>query len=322
VLALSGVNQINTFPYIGVSSDLSTLNAQVPLEQYCLCITGMWDTPAAANPITFGFYGGFSAALPCANVVIMIEYTRFQNIVTNCDKTRILGAGLKAWSEQAPINTGGFSVGGWSTIEDIFEAVLMDNNNPVNPGALRAFQPNIKFACRSPGVTGSTVRYSPLQTSDQLESEYPLIPSRLYVATNQAFPQAPIYVDPSSSSDLAINDVITPGTFVPFIYWQFNTTDNSASVNNVYTVKLMSMVHSEGTPTGQSPFMSVRLAYDPATEHTKTMLENLETFPAATIGHTFKSFLAKAKSVSAKISGAVSRIHKIMTLADRFVQMV
>ena len=244
---------------------------------------------------------------------------------------RILGAGLKAWSEDAPINTGGFSVGGWITLEDIAEALEIGPRGgnlltpgALSPGALKAIQPKIKFACRSPGVKGSTVRYSSLQTPEQVESEYPTIPDRMWTiegsVNNEQLPGP--YVVQGENIDLSTNDVITPGSFVPCIYWSFNINQNNdnVNVNDVYTLKLMSMVHSEGTPTGESPFMTNKSCVDPAASHAKTMLENLEVWPAATKGHSFKSFLKKTRHVIAKVTKGVGTFTKLLGLADQFAE--
>jgi hypothetical protein len=322
-------------PYLGVNADLSALEQSIPLEQYSLCFTGIWSqTGTTSNaPITYGF---FSDAGVFGNAVIpiyySIQYTRFDNINRNCDKLRLLGAGLKVWSEQAPINTGGYSVGGWITIEDIMQATSWTNRasplfspGPATPGALKAIQPKIKFACRTPGVKGSTVRYSPLQTSDQVEAEYPKIPSRMFTTgANTVTPLTgivPNIIVDQPNADLAINDVITPGSFVPCIFWQFNTTDNSGvNVNGVYTLKVMSMIHGEGTPTGESPFMACKSATDPSAAYAKAMVENLEVFPPAVTGHSFKSFISKMKHVVAKAKKVSGHVTKVLALADKFAE--
>jgi hypothetical protein len=287
----------------------------------------------ANSPITYGF---FSDAAVFGNAIIPVYYaiqlTRFNNIYNNCDKLRLLGAGIKVWSEQAPINTGGYSVGGWITVEDIMSAMAWTDRvtplftpGPATPGALKAIQPKIKFACRTPGVKGSTVRYSPLQTSDQVEAEYPKIPTRMattgtinIAALNGVVPNLVIE---QPNVDFSINDVITPGSFVPCIYWQFNTTDTGgAAVNGVYTLKVMAMVHGEGTPTGESPFMSCKSSTDPSAAYAKAMIENLEVFPPAVSGHSFKSFMTKMKHVVGKAKKVAGHVTKVLALADKFAE--
>jgi hypothetical protein len=312
-------------PFIGVDDTISTLDQSVHMNQYNLCFTGIWDTVNESNnaPVTYGFYNENIESGPIASWYAAIQYTRFDNILANTDKMRILGSGIKMWSEEAPINTGGYSVGGWITFDDIVDALEWGPSSdtptgipgPVRPGALKAIQPSIKFAKRTPGVKGSTVRYSCLQVPEQIESEYPKLPDRAYVleagGTNGAQPQRVV------GTASAVNDVIVPGTYVPCIFWQFNTNDDGTSV---YTIKLMSMVHSEGTPTGSSPFMSTHSACDNMANHVKTMLEDVETFPVAASGHSFKSFLKKAGRVTSKVIKGAGSIAKIIALVDKFAK--
>jgi hypothetical protein len=118
---------------------------------------------------------------------------------------------------------------------------------------------------------------------------------------------------------LTSNDVAKPGTFVPVIYWSFNTSLATGQVET-YTVKLMSMVHSEGVPNGQSPFMSNKSNVDMATVHVKSMLENPEVFPAATGGHSFKSFMSKVRHVIAKVTKGAGSVTKILAMADSMAE--
>lgn len=314
-------NQFNSNPYVSIDDTFTTIDTSGMVNAYNLCFTGIWELTGSPVPVTYGFYTG--NAIPTVPTYAAIQYTRFDNIASNCDKMRILGAGLKVWSEQAPINTGGFSVGGWITLEDIEEALVVgDQATALNPGALKVIQPKIKFACRTQGVKGSTVRYSPVQTAEQTEPEYPRIPERMYDVLSSMYDGAPLeespfYIRPTGNSSLATNDMTTPGSYVPCVYWAFNVTDESTQANAVYTLKLMSMVHAEGTPTGESPFMSNKSDYDNAVEHIKMMLENPEMFPPATKGNSFKSFMKKTRSVLGKIRKGASKTVQILSLLDK-----
>jgi hypothetical protein len=325
---IDGNDEFGSVPYLGVDDTLSALDQSVILDHYYLCFTGVWEQTASslAAPITYGFFNDnqVNGAI-ISSCYYAIRYTRFSNVAANCDKMRLMGAGIKMWSEQAPINTGGYCTAGWATVEDIVEALVwaprsapLSTPGPLSPGSLKAFQPKIKFAVRSPGVRGGTVRYSPLQTPEQVESEYPQVPNRFYdFIVNNSLGPWPNYIQSKPNADLAIHDNITPGSFVPTIFWQFNTTDNDSN-NGVYTIKVMSMVHGEGTPSGESPFMACKSTVDPAAEHAKSMLENIEVFPVAASGHSFKSFLRKTKHVVSKVAKTAGHITKILSLADKF----
>lgn len=318
------------WPAIPLDSTLSTELTDVMMDAYTLCITGIWTSAHTDDPnVTYGVYDPAYAA-PLDTVIkpvfLQVQYSRFATIEDNIDKLRVLGAGLKMWAESAPINTGGYSVGGWITLEDIQDAMSWTTaattpggavTGPATPGALKAIQPSIKYACRTQGIKGSTVRYSPLQTQQQLESETPKVGSRYYTESVGAF--ALPAVVPRTSADLAVHDLANPGTFVPCIYWAFNPTPENTE-SSVYTIKLMSMVHSEGTPTGQCPFMSSKINVDPSAHTVKTMLENKEVFPVATSGHSFRSFMSKANRVFAKVLRGASHISNMLALTDSFLQ--
>jgi hypothetical protein len=324
----------NTNAYIPVDDTFSESADDTILTAYQLCITGLWTyngNIVGVPPISFGLYNGGTQALEFfVPAYLALQYSRFDNIASNCDKLRILGAGIKVWSEQAPINTGGYSIGGWMTLEDIRTAMARSETRaPLNPGNLSSISTSIKFRCRTPGVKGSTVRYSSLQSALQLRPQYPVVPQRLYQATfqdpNSSNPiyadalASPYVIDESKSSEIAVNDLMTPGSYVPVIYWHFNVSDssNNDNVSNVYTLKVMSMVHSECTPTGTCPFMTGKSSADPAVEHVKLMLENVEQFPAAVSGHSFKSFVTKASHIVGKINKYASKTAKIMQLVEK-----
>jgi hypothetical protein len=339
------------YPYFAVGTDLSTiLNSNIILDQYVLCAAGLWNTPTGKG------YGTYDSEGPgISNYFTIIEYDRFNNIDQNCNKLRICGAGLKVWAEEAPINTGGYSVAGWATIDDILQnfrwhgvALPPESEEKtsdrypssmrkqpkyepapgdtwvaeaVNPAAIHSFQTHIKFACRSPGVKGATVRYSPLQTAAQMQSQFPSIPESQYSMSGkrdgkQLSPPMSL-PDVVSNDELAVHDVITPGSYVPCIMWNFNTNAQS-NITEQYTLKVMSVVHSEGVPTGSSPFMATKSMKDPGMDYLKTMVENLEAFPAATTGHSFKSFFTKTRHVMNKIGRTAGHISRLISFADQF----
>jgi hypothetical protein len=129
---------------------------------------------------------------------------------------------------------------------------------------------------------------------------------------------SPEVVAPIGGTDLSVHDVTTPGSYVPCIYWSFNTGDEEKTGEGtdagIYTLKVMSMVHSEGTPSGNSPFMSNKSQHDPCVDYVKMMLENPETFPPAVSGHSFKSFMSKAKRVMGHLGKGLGIATKVIEL--------
>jgi hypothetical protein len=313
----------NKNPWITVDDQLSASDPLTITNAYNLCIAGIWEQSTPFNqPITFGLFNGVPASGSwIINNYIAINYTRFDNILNNCDKLRILGAGIKVLPEQAPINTGGYGKGGWITLEDVMSAVNMVEAGPLNAGALKNIQPSIKYAYTAKGLQGVTVRYSTLQSQEQVQAEYPQIPLRLVVPETPVNPAAwsPSIISEINSVDLGISDLIEPGSFVPCIYWSFNTTDQQDN-NGVYTLKIVSTVHSEGTPTGQCPFQTNKSEKDPAIDHVKLMLENPGVFPAASKGNSFKSFMKKTRHVMTKFGKYASKTGKLISLVDKFFE--
>jgi hypothetical protein len=323
-------------PFISIDPTFSPLGNRIILDDYLLCYTGVWanNSAGANSDFDYGFFDITGSTL-ISNRYVCIEYSRFLNIKENCDKMRVLGAGIKLWSEEAPINTGGYSIGGWINFEDIMQAMRHDTttNNPADPGALLNIQTSIRFPVRTPGLGGSTVRYSSLQDMEQLDLEYPRVPDRLWVEDN------PGYVDPTTGTsltsatniihpnrgvDLAINDVITPGSMVPCIYWAFNvnrtaaSSGNNTAGNGAYTLKVSSIVHGEAAPTGTCPFQTYKKNSELAAEHVKSILSNVDTFPVAATGHSFKSFMKKAKHFVTGVSKGAGHFANLMKQVDKW----
>jgi hypothetical protein len=284
----------------------------------------------------------------------ILQYPRIDNIAANCGKGRILGAGLKVWSEEAPIATGGYCIGGWSTFADILNCVKNTSmhignydaasranyttvESPACATAVQRLPQTIKGACRQPGVKGVTVRYSSLQTPDQIEQEVVQLPEEFYATAQNNTTFLPgnenednpfgadynkVYIE--DRIDLSSYDVITAGSYLPVVFWKYNISPNALptsaeNTSGVYTLRVMSMVHFEGTPIGDSPFMSHKLNVDYAYNHVKSMLENWEVFPPAVPGHTFKSFLKKAGHILSKVTRGASHIANILSLVDGYI---
>lgn len=299
------------YKYIGIDVGAGQLDETVLLDLYTLCITGLWINGAGV-PVA----GIYDLTAPPNNPIfrqgyLAFRYSRFQSIIDNCDKARVLGAGVKLWSEQSPINTGGYCYGGWATQDDILNALFTSGGAP-----LFTFQDKMRYMKREPGLKGTTVRYSSLQTADQLDAEYPTIPARMYATKQNTDNLQPNTIIPVENSDLSVSDVCTPGTYIPIQIWRFNTTDGGDN-NGPYTLKLSSTVHVEGTPSGNSPFQVGKITHDPMFENVQYFLENDEKFPVAVAGHSFKSFVSKAGKIVGKATKISGNIQKFLNLLEK-----
>lgn len=183
-------------------------------------------------------------------------------------------------------------------------------------------QQRIKGAVRRPGVKGVTARYSPLQDPQQAEAQPVFISEDLYRAQSlgdQATGLKFAYPVPLNNVDLSVYDVCSGGSFIPAVFWRFNTSSDSGGANTdgVYTLKVMSMVHVEGQPNGDSPFMSQHVQKYMGIEHIKSILEDWETYPPAAGGHSFKSFMSKVSKVVAKVAKGSGHLLKVLSLVDK-----
>lgn len=307
------------YPYF-VQANGNVQDAQASVEMYTLCYTGYWSTGNTTDGDRVGFYQGADGNSTLFPGYRMLPYPRAEIINDNCAKGRLLGAGLKVWSEEAPIETGGYAVAGWMTMRDVLEATK-------SAQAMATVQQRIKGAVRRPGVKGVTARYSCLQDPQQCEAQPIFIPDDLYTPEVKGNPTTGVkfsFPIPHHNVDLSVYDVCSAGSFVPSVFWRFNTSNDSASANTdgVYTLKIMSMIHVEGQPNGDSPFMSQHVQKYMGIEHIKSVLEDWETYPPAAGGHSFKSFMTKVSSVVAKVAKGAGHVIRVLTLVDKMLKVV
>jgi hypothetical protein len=62
-----------------------------------------------------------------------IPFSRGSALSESCSGGRICGAGLKVFSDEAPIETGGTVYGGWTAIDDLFKLVFLEPIEPPPP---------------------------------------------------------------------------------------------------------------------------------------------------------------------------------------------
>lgn len=297
-----------TYQKVGIDGTTFEIDSFKLANQYTLCCTGMWTVLGEKK---FGFYKDDTDTV--APVSYAISYTKFSSIIDNIAKMRILGAGIKLWPESPIIETGGINVGGWMPLSDIYKSleISSDGTGPANGARFSTSSTSIKFPCHNIGVQGVTVRYSCLQCPEQIDMEYPQIPTIDYTLTGTTLLDAKTF-DPKPPYNLAVNDVVTPGTMVPYVFWSFNP-DNSGTTRGAYGLKLISVVHSEGVPVGSCPFIARPISMDPLVSLFRSILQNPAEFPAAVSGHSFKSFISKARRVTNRIASGADKAAKFLS---------
>jgi len=310
-------NTRNTYPFYPLNTGATAIEASPPMNAYNLCMTGVWNVEDGTKPDRdWGFFYGEDANPDnkgIFNTYYMLPYAKFSSIVLNTAKLRIVGAGLKLWSEEAPINTGGYAMGGWLTIDDLYAGLHCVSDDAASPAFFHTVQPLIKDLVRNPGLDGVTVRYNPIQDDRQSSLQYAEIPARQVTVQNIGTTKSPYIYTEDPSISFSVSDLVAPGSSIPFVIWMFN----ASSVNDTYTLKLSSVVHTETVPNGINPFGTTLKRLDPHTPFAKMMLEDLEVWPAATKGHSFRSFMSKAAKVSSDAYHIASDLAGIMSLANK-----
>lgn len=286
-LVNSGVTVVPTMaqnPYV--------LIAAQALNRQWACLTG-------AGPIQPGYNS--------------IQFARSDVARSNLAGTRIVGAGLKVWSDEAPINTGGTCYGGWMTVQELFDSL---GSNPTNGGRQGLQPPSVQDGLRyrkiNQGVQGVTVRYSPLQSAEQEEYQDFALPDDM-VTHDQTFGNQAINI--AAGVQFSDYDLVRPSTSVPVVVWNYGSNDFA----DAYSLRVQAVVHLQGKPVPLSPFMMVTPHPDPLYQHLAMLLEDKETFPVACTGHSFKKFLNKALKFGHKVFKHGDDIAKFITLAQSFI---
>lgn len=279
-----------------------TLDVGQCITAYHACITGLWVLPSGVYKI--GVYAGGTFD----NTANKYTFSRYDGVHSNNDAIRVLGAGLKLWGEEAPLNMGGYSFGGWMSIESFMS--VMYNGNGAGGNDL---QTALRYRCDNMGVAGVTVRYASIQSPTQTKLVPPNLSSRNYAVHSNAYITFNPNYTPQSS------DLVESGDYLPFAIWRFNNSDVN---NGPYTLKLSMITEIEGVPAYNSPFISERRRPDMTLNSVCELLEDKAEFPVATKGHSFKSFADKAKKFYTKVNKGVGRISNMMNSIDKFVSKI
>jgi hypothetical protein len=333
-----------------VNEKWSEFNKFSTLYAYNLCYAGIWnlshgDTVEDGENIPFageacGLYRRYQLSsndfLPTVHGFRMIPFDRYESLKDAVDSLRILGAGLKVWSEEAPINTGGFATAGWMTVNDVLSPFDEQRTSPSSSGVTSTYSgrslaasnyvTKIKGISRQQGVDGVTVRYSPLQAPEQLDHEVSIVDQVSYNEYQYSTPFTGYYgLENAVGSSIQAFDLMLTGNYVPVVVWKYNvqpvTTPEEVTSEGIYSLRVMCIAHSEGVPRGTSPFMCAPNQMEMGIDNIKMILENWQDFPPATEGHSFKSFASKARKVIAKVSQGAGKVAKVLALIDKYAAM-
>lgn len=281
---------------------------------YCLLVAAIGTK--AGDPKPFYYFADLlnSAGVTARKGVALVQFSRTSTLLTTMAKQRLIGAGLKVWSNEAPIETGGTCYGGWLPVETLrasligVSGITVPYDNPYLEAPV--IQDGLEFRTVQQGIDGVTVRYSPLQGPEQahyIATRMP--PGNLVYSYNDTTKRTE--VDIAVGADDSAYDQIRPGTSIPAIVWAFSSTTNT------YSLRVEARAHSQCVPDGTVPFMSNTTPPDPMYDQVRYVLENKDLFPVACSGHSFRSFFTKAGAISKrmasyaqKASNAMGFVHK------------
>jgi hypothetical protein len=337
-VAWNGNNVAPRYPFTVTGAwDEDILEKVQGCYTYALCYTGYWNVTTgttsfdASLPVTGNVLGLYQKASYDSGVTefpSVLGYRRLPldrsvTINTLVTRLRLLGAGLKMWSEEAPINTGGFSVGGWITHNDLLPALHAQADGfTLRSAAALQLVSRIKGSCRAPGVKGATVRYSSLQTPEQLDMEAFSIEDHVAeTGINYTGDILTGYqnVLPLIGTSLSSYDQFSDGSYFPIIFWKYNLGGASVT-DGLYTLRVMTMAHSDAVPLGSCPVMMSSIDVDPTALHIKSILENWNLYPPAVTGHSFKSFVSKIRQVAIRVGKGMGHTAKVIALIDKYIE--
>jgi hypothetical protein len=312
-------------------------------ELYTLCYTGSWSVEVYNNGRTTSSTkstGLYSAALGPVKTDSLfpgyrtVPFPRLGNIAVNSTGARILGMGLKVWSNGSKTVKGEVATAGWLSLHQVLDAACDSSGRTMHDiGA------SFRGSVQRHGGQGVTARYSPLQDSKQLVHQPCFLDKKLYHPSlidgfeNSSSHRA---TDVSSGSpigwgreyavagvqdvaDLRLFDAIEPGSFVPVCYWRFSNEyraliDDTNLIDGVHTVALEAVVHVEAIPNGACPFLGGPVDKFNGVDQVKDFLVDWRYFPPATNGHSFTSFAKRARNVRIRVHRGLGHLHKVGAL--------
>jgi hypothetical protein len=262
-----------------------------------------YSPPASNEPITL--FRGYNSILT----------TRIGLVAENFNSLRILGNGIKIWSNAPPINTGGYTWGGEIAMQDLYRAFTGDITS-------NTIQDSLKHRTQYSGLDGVTLRYNSIVEQQQLRL------NEVYLTDVKRVSQTIVYDGDGDDFEAGIDgysappesqwqskDLATVSTLVPCAVWQFSDT------NSLYDLSFNSIFHLEGRTVGVCPFENSTEVVDPNIEHLDKFLRH-HAFPISAKGHSFKTFIEKARKITGKITAGATRAAMITQLLEKFLASI
>jgi hypothetical protein len=261
-----------------------------------------------------GAIPGYTAT-PTPMAANCMPFSKTSALYSMASGGRIVGAGIKAWSNDAPLTTGGTAYGGWYNYTALINNFLSVNRDKLTTITRPEFlQDDFLYRSQYAGHEGITVRYSPLQSDRQAG-----FTSVLYELPGLLDPQetgAAIQTTPFGAGA----DACGVSDLVPAIIWRYNVTDTVQA----YNLRLEARVHVQALPNNVCPFITDEYLPEPKFDHLTMVLEDKTNYPVASKGASFGSFMSKAFKAVKKVLPHLIRFsagaHKGLLMAQRYTQ--
>lgn len=244
-----------------------------------------------------------------------ISTTRIDLVDQNFTSIRVLGTGMKLWSNAPPIQTGGYAFGGEIALQDLYQIIAGENNSLTSQSVQDALKHRTKYLA----LDGVTTRYNSIaeMKSKVMQEVYIQdINVNTVEGSSSLGPTDDLYYAEdeytiTNETEFMSKDLASQSTMVPIIVWQYGS-------NDPYDLSFESIIHVEGRTVGNCPFEIQQELVDPNLEHLDKFLRH-SLFPISARGHSFRTFLEKAKKMVGKGNATMANVVRIGALLEKFL---
>jgi hypothetical protein len=225
----------------------------------------------------------------------VISFQKSSGLIDSASSLRIIGAGIKLWSNESPLNTGGIMYGGYitaTTFAQYFQVQTSTTQPQVTPDT---FDSILNFRQVFQGVDGITVRYNSCNSLQQSKLQpVVMVASGLQLSSGSTI-----------NGGIGGSDLMETGDHYPIGYWRFKAPITTTT--DVTNVTVEAIVRLEASPGSLNPYVSSIVRKEPVYNMLNEALGDIQEHPVATEGHSFKSFLSKIDVVFGQISKGLKK---------------
>lgn len=275
-------------------SPITSTQVLVPSDAYYILFAGLG--------LDGLFYRINPAGTGVATGYMCIQTTRQQALQETTAALRILGAGIKLWPNSPPVSTGGKLFSGMMSQNDLFSSfrgISGYSNSSTIESQIQSKQAYY-------GLDGTTVRYNTFSDRSQLDFH----DTNLEELFSDLPPTNLIEIIQEGNRQYSSQDLVGPGSGIPITVWRYQ------SAADVFDLTFNMIAHLEVKPRGTSPYEQSFLLYDSKLTHLDKILGSTH-FPLSVKGHSFKTFISKARTFIHRTLGSADDISKIIQLVEK-----